>query len=183
MCTIVLCRPTQPTHFWPDQDHILAGRDLVRQEELCVLLHAATRQAVQRLSRVVAPFSTSCDQLQVGGGTWLAVGNNGRIAFLTNLRAHDVDPDEVGGAWAATPPDNSPVSSNPTLLPPLHHHSILGIPALWCACMSQAAAEGTHYRTRGELPAHFINSHLSPSEYLKSLEGKRWAGRPEDPVS
>jgi hypothetical protein len=57
-----LCRPTQPSHFWPDQDHILAGRDLV------------------------------------GGGTWLAVGNNGRIAFLTNLRAEDVDPDEVGGA-------------------------------------------------------------------------------------
>lgn len=53
------CRPTQATHFWPDQDHILAGRDLV------------------------------------GGGTWLAVGNNGRIAFLTNLRAQDVDPDEV----------------------------------------------------------------------------------------
>ncbi|KAL6757878.1 NRDE protein-domain-containing protein [Haematococcus lacustris] len=54
-----LARPTQAAHWWPDQPHILAGRD------------------------------------EQYGGTWLAASTNGRIAFLTNLREKEADPDQV----------------------------------------------------------------------------------------
>lgn len=83
-------RPTQKAHWWPDQPHIVGGRDL---------------QA---------------------GGTWLALSRNGRFATVTNFRDAD------------TP--------SATL------------------------------RSRGQLVTDFLSSSDSPREYLRTIDGSKYAG-------